>query len=152
MLTGGGGFPRRSGLAVACAVLGLLAMLVLFAVLFSGTAWWLPALAAPVVALASLVCALLALFRDWGRARVGVVLVLVGDVLVGAVAAAMVTQTVVAVPLAAACLVVLVGVQVVGAILVLTAPRKGQSSTPRAVEPSWSGPGPSGGELSGPTA
>ncbi len=115
-------------------------MLVLLAVLFTGVRWWQLALLAPVIALASAICGLLALFRDWGRARLGVVMVLLGDVLIAVMAAAMATQTVVAVPVASAALVVLVGLHVIGAILVLTAPRKGHSDTPRAVEPTWSAP------------
>lgn len=136
VLTGGGGFPRRSGLAIVGTTLGLLAMLVLLAVLFTGVGSWVVGIAA-LVALVSAVCVLLALFRDWGRARVGVTLVLAGDILIVLMAAAMLFHVEATAPLASAVLVALVACQLVGAVLVHSAPRTGRSRTPRAVEPSW---------------
>lgn len=152
VLTGSGGFPRRSGLAVAGVVLGLVALGVLFAGLFSGVGAVPFALAVCLPAAGSAVCALLALFRDWGRARVGVALVLSADVLAGLLVVAMILQVEPAAPAASGALVVIVITALLGAVLVMSAPRRGTSTTPRAVEPAWAGAAQPPGTPHGPGA
>lgn len=123
---------------MACALLGLVALVVVFVVLFAVSPGSLVALVGALIAMVSGVCGVLSLFRDWGRARLGAALVLFADIVLCLMVDVMVFRTELPASLAAVCLVVVVVACVAGAVLILSAPRRGKSSTPRAVEPKWS--------------